>query len=178
MCQSEIEYPWGSSNDWEAQYQKCKDSLSSLLKLYISNQILTITKKKPPQNTVYLTKKATKEKETQDKRQIQETIEEKPRRQRIMFVPLPVPLVFQRTAPDFSAWRLKSPLPLRSGNSGKRYLYFPLVNVDNSFSFFPHYWEEWKGGKKTKCGVETPVQTQTTVWMKSIFLYFLENLLF
>ncbi|XP_051519798.1 POU domain, class 2, transcription factor 2 [Myxocyprinus asiaticus] len=31
-----------------------------------------------------------------------------------MFVPLPVPLVFQRTAPDFSAWRLKSPLPLRS----------------------------------------------------------------
>ncbi|KAL1255058.1 hypothetical protein QQF64_013119 [Cirrhinus molitorella] len=35
-----------------------------------------------------------------------------------MFVPLPVPLVFQRTAPDFSAWRLKSPLPLRSGNSG------------------------------------------------------------
>ncbi|XP_059365035.1 POU domain, class 2, transcription factor 2-like isoform X4 [Carassius carassius] len=34
-----------------------------------------------------------------------------------MFVPLPVPLVFQRTAPDFSAWRLKSPLPLRSGNS-------------------------------------------------------------
>ncbi|XP_052441351.1 POU domain, class 2, transcription factor 2 isoform X3 [Carassius gibelio] len=34
-----------------------------------------------------------------------------------MFVPLPVPLVFQRTAPDFGAWRLKSPLPLRSGNS-------------------------------------------------------------
>uniref|UniRef100_A0A9J7ZS33 POU domain protein n=2 Tax=Cyprinus carpio TaxID=7962 RepID=A0A9J7ZS33_CYPCA len=34
-----------------------------------------------------------------------------------MFVPLPVPLVFQRTAPDFSAWRLKSPLPLRSGDS-------------------------------------------------------------
>ncbi|XP_051992465.1 POU domain, class 2, transcription factor 2 [Xyrauchen texanus] len=37
-----------------------------------------------------------------------------------MFVPLPVPLVFQRTAPDFSAWRLKSPLPLRSGNSDNR----------------------------------------------------------
>ncbi|XP_059411707.1 POU domain, class 2, transcription factor 2 isoform X4 [Carassius carassius] len=37
-----------------------------------------------------------------------------------MFVPLPVPLVFQRTAPDFSAWRLKSPLPLRSGNSDIR----------------------------------------------------------
>ncbi|XP_065142566.1 POU domain, class 2, transcription factor 2 isoform X2 [Paramisgurnus dabryanus] len=37
-----------------------------------------------------------------------------------MFVPLPVPLVFQRTAPDFGAWRLKSPLPLRSGNSDIR----------------------------------------------------------
>ncbi|XP_051526621.1 POU domain, class 2, transcription factor 2-like [Myxocyprinus asiaticus] len=37
-----------------------------------------------------------------------------------MFVPLPVPLVFQRSAPDFSAWRLKSPLPLRSGNSDIR----------------------------------------------------------
>ncbi|XP_026872092.1 POU domain, class 2, transcription factor 2 [Electrophorus electricus] len=33
-----------------------------------------------------------------------------------MFVPLPVPLVFQRTAPDFSAWRLKSPLALRSSS--------------------------------------------------------------
>ncbi|XP_028819524.1 POU domain, class 2, transcription factor 2 isoform X2 [Denticeps clupeoides] len=33
-----------------------------------------------------------------------------------MFVPLPVPLVFQRTASDFSAWRLKSPLALRSSN--------------------------------------------------------------
>ncbi|XP_028327177.1 POU domain, class 2, transcription factor 2 isoform X3 [Gouania willdenowi] len=31
-----------------------------------------------------------------------------------MFVPLPVPFVFQRTAPDLSAWRLKSPLALRS----------------------------------------------------------------
>ncbi|XP_057210912.1 POU domain, class 2, transcription factor 2 isoform X2 [Triplophysa rosa] len=37
-----------------------------------------------------------------------------------MFVPLPVPLVFQRTAPDFGAWRLKSPLPLRSSNSDIR----------------------------------------------------------
>lgn len=35
-----------------------------------------------------------------------------------MFVPLPVPFVFQRTAPDLTAWRLKSPLALRS-NSGK-----------------------------------------------------------
>lgn len=35
-----------------------------------------------------------------------------------MFVPLPVPFVFQRTAPDLNAWRLKSPLALRS-NSGK-----------------------------------------------------------
>ncbi|KAF3692109.1 POU domain, class 2, transcription factor 2 [Channa argus] len=34
-----------------------------------------------------------------------------------MFVPLPVPFVFQRTAPDLNAWRLKSPLALRS-NSG------------------------------------------------------------
>ncbi|KAM6959490.1 POU domain, class 2, transcription factor 2 [Aplochiton taeniatus] len=31
-----------------------------------------------------------------------------------MFVPLPVPFVFQRNASDFSAWRLKSPLALRS----------------------------------------------------------------
>ncbi|XP_029919851.1 POU domain, class 2, transcription factor 1 [Myripristis murdjan] len=31
-----------------------------------------------------------------------------------MFVPLPVPFVFQRTASDFSAWRLKSPLAPRS----------------------------------------------------------------
>lgn len=29
-----------------------------------------------------------------------------------MFVPLPVPLVLQRAAPDL--WRLKAPLPLRS----------------------------------------------------------------
>ncbi|XP_045082299.1 POU domain, class 2, transcription factor 2-like isoform X2 [Coregonus clupeaformis] len=34
-----------------------------------------------------------------------------------MFVPLPVPFVFQRTASDFSAWRLKSPLALRSSSS-------------------------------------------------------------
>ncbi|XP_069040972.1 POU domain, class 2, transcription factor 2 isoform X5 [Lepisosteus oculatus] len=33
-----------------------------------------------------------------------------------MFVPLPVPFVFQRTASDLAAWRLKSPLALRSGN--------------------------------------------------------------
>ncbi|KAM7384732.1 hypothetical protein PAMA_011877 [Pampus argenteus] len=31
-----------------------------------------------------------------------------------MFVPLPVPFVFQRTASDFSAWRLKSSLAPRS----------------------------------------------------------------
>ncbi|TWW78996.1 hypothetical protein D4764_10G0000260 [Takifugu flavidus] len=36
-----------------------------------------------------------------------------------MFVPLPVPFVFQRTAPDLNAWRLKSPLALRS-NSEER----------------------------------------------------------
>lgn len=41
-----------------------------------------------------------------------------------MFVPLPVPFVFQRTAPDLNAWRLKSPLALRS-NSGKTF--FPLL---------------------------------------------------
>lgn len=35
-----------------------------------------------------------------------------------MFVPLPVPLVFQRSSRDFGAWRLKAPLPLRS-SSGK-----------------------------------------------------------
>ncbi|KAM6935250.1 POU domain, class 2, transcription factor 2 [Lycodopsis pacificus] len=33
-----------------------------------------------------------------------------------MFVPLPVPFVFQRTAPDLNAWRLKSPLALRSNS--------------------------------------------------------------
>ena len=49
-------------------------------------------------------------------------------RRKIMFVPLPVPFVFQRTAPDLNAWRLKSPLTLRS-NSGKIFLSF-------LFSFF------------------------------------------
>lgn len=39
-----------------------------------------------------------------------------------MFVPLPVPFVFQRTAPDLNAWRLKSPLALRS-NSGKIFFF-------------------------------------------------------
>ncbi|XP_076008844.1 POU domain, class 2, transcription factor 2 isoform X2 [Genypterus blacodes] len=33
-----------------------------------------------------------------------------------MFVPLPVPFVFQRTAADLNAWRLKSPLALRSNS--------------------------------------------------------------
>ncbi|XP_035287394.1 POU domain, class 2, transcription factor 2-like isoform X3 [Anguilla anguilla] len=33
-----------------------------------------------------------------------------------MFVPLPVPFVFQRTAPDLNAWCLKSPLALRSNS--------------------------------------------------------------
>ncbi|KAM6968184.1 POU domain, class 2, transcription factor 2 isoform 2-T2 [Aplochiton taeniatus] len=33
-----------------------------------------------------------------------------------MFVPLPVPFVFQRTAPDLNAWRLKSPLSPRSNS--------------------------------------------------------------
>ncbi|KAJ8000068.1 hypothetical protein DPEC_G00201010 [Dallia pectoralis] len=33
-----------------------------------------------------------------------------------MFVPLPVPFVFQRTASDFAAWRIKSPLALRSSS--------------------------------------------------------------
>jgi hypothetical protein len=37
-----------------------------------------------------------------------------------MFVPLPVPFMFQRTAPDLNAWRLKSPLALRS-DSGKTF---------------------------------------------------------
>lgn len=41
-----------------------------------------------------------------------------------MFVPLPVPFVFQRTAPDLNAWRLKSPLALRS-NSGKTFFSSP-----------------------------------------------------
>ncbi|XP_013766000.1 POU domain, class 2, transcription factor 2 isoform X5 [Pundamilia nyererei] len=33
-----------------------------------------------------------------------------------MFVPLPVPFVFQRATPDLNAWRLKSPLALRSNS--------------------------------------------------------------
>ncbi|XP_037402556.1 POU domain, class 2, transcription factor 2 isoform X2 [Pygocentrus nattereri] len=36
-----------------------------------------------------------------------------------MFVPLPVPLVFQRSSRDFGAWRLKAPLPLRSSSDIK-----------------------------------------------------------
>ncbi|XP_061803503.1 POU domain, class 2, transcription factor 2 [Nerophis lumbriciformis] len=37
-----------------------------------------------------------------------------------MFVPLPVPFVFQRAAPaDLSAWRLKSPLALRSNSDAR-----------------------------------------------------------
>lgn len=47
-------------------------------------------------------------------------------RRKIMFVPLPVPFVFQRTAPDLNAWRLKSPLALRS-NSGK--IFFCLFSL-------------------------------------------------
>ena len=45
-----------------------------------------------------------------------------------MFVPLPVPFVFQRTAPDLNAWRLKSPLALRS-NSGKTSFFFFLPSL-------------------------------------------------
>lgn len=47
-------------------------------------------------------------------------------RRKIMFVPLPVPFVFQRTAPDLNAWRLKSPLALRS-NSGKTFSLPPAI---------------------------------------------------
>ncbi|XP_049587475.1 POU domain, class 2, transcription factor 2 isoform X5 [Syngnathus scovelli] len=36
-----------------------------------------------------------------------------------MFVPLPVPFVFQRAAPDLSAWRLKSSLALRSNSDSR-----------------------------------------------------------
>lgn len=51
-------------------------------------------------------------------------------RRKIMFVPLPVPFVFQRTAPDLNAWRLKSPLALRS-NSGKTFFssLFSLLHI-------------------------------------------------
>ncbi len=45
-----------------------------------------------------------------------------------MFVPLPVPFVFQRTAPDLNAWRLKSPLALRS-NSGKTFFFSSLFSL-------------------------------------------------
>lgn len=53
-----------------------------------------------------------------------------------MFVPLPVPFVFQRTAPDLNAWRLKSPLALRS-NSGKTCFYFCVYLPPPSFSSAP-----------------------------------------
>lgn len=45
-----------------------------------------------------------------------------------MFVPLPVPFVFQRATPDLNAWRLKSPLALRS-NSGKTFFLFSLLHL-------------------------------------------------
>ncbi|KAM6994820.1 LOW QUALITY PROTEIN: POU domain, class 2, transcription factor 2 [Tautogolabrus adspersus] len=57
-----------------------------------------------------------------------------------MFVPLPVPFVFQRTAPDLNAWRLKSPLALRSnsdirmskpGEVEKVGAYSPLEGTDS-----------------------------------------------
>lgn len=46
-----------------------------------------------------------------------------------MFVPLPVPFVLPRTASDLHAWRLKSPLALRS-HSGKAFF-------QNNHLFFP-----------------------------------------
>eukprot|EP00064_Thunnus_orientalis_P022745 superscaffoldBa00007950_g22961 len=48
-----------------------------------------------------------------------------------MFVPLPVPFVFQRTAPDLNAWRLKSPLALRS-SSGKTFFSSPCYTSSMS----------------------------------------------
>lgn len=50
-----------------------------------------------------------------------------------MFVPLPVPFVFQRTAPDLNAWRLKSPLALRS-NSGKTFFFLFSLRHTSSMS--------------------------------------------
>lgn len=54
-----------------------------------------------------------------------------------MFVPLPVPFVFQRTASDFSAWRLKSPLALRS-SSGKTFAYPAMVVSLAGLLYIPH----------------------------------------
>lgn len=48
-----------------------------------------------------------------------------------MFVPLPVPFVFQRATPDLNAWRLKSPLALRS-NSGKTFFSSPCYTSSMS----------------------------------------------
>lgn len=52
--------------------------------------------------------------QTTDKERSQSETERPSDRQRTMFVPLPVPFVFQRSASDFSAWRLKSSLAPRS----------------------------------------------------------------
>lgn len=54
-------------------------------------------------------------------------------RQRTMFVPLPVPFVFQRSASDFSAWRLKSSLAPRP--SPGKMLPPPCVTGKNTTNF-------------------------------------------
>lgn len=54
-----------------------------------------------------------------------------------MFVPLPVPFMFQRTAPDLNAWRLKSPLALRS-DSGKTFSVILAMSVRLSHAYAPH----------------------------------------
>lgn len=59
-------------------------------------------------------KKKTKVPETDEDKRSQSKTQRPSERQRTMFVPLPVPFVFQRSASDFSAWRLKSSLAPRS----------------------------------------------------------------
>lgn len=68
-----------------------------------------------------------------------------------MFVPLPVPFVFQRTAPDLNAWRLKSPLALRS-NSGKTFIF--------SFLSFPPFLLFSSPAPHPPCRSDSAMQTR------------------
>ncbi|TNN81698.1 hypothetical protein EYF80_008144 [Liparis tanakae] len=67
-----------------------------------------------------------------------------------MFVPLPVPFVFQRTAPDLNAWRLKSPLAPRS-NSDTQQLLGPLP-----YYLFGEGSKSWLWGRERRRRVGVP----------------------
>lgn len=81
-----------------------------------------------------------------------------------MFVPLPVPFVFQRTAPDLNAWRLKSPLALRS-NSGKTFFSSPRYTSSMSARLGhadpPHLVRCRCTCSGQRCWAHTPTYTRT-----------------